>query len=605
MSFFKRYLKIRYHLIGIFLALFILSFPTDKAHAAGFTHVHTSACYTTRSVTCDNHSYYTISGLSPYHCFTCQVMRDFYETAYWTVCNNSGKDGYPYFEPDDIWYTQVCTVCGATRRNESPGYFSHNVNVTVLNCGMDESSVAATVSLSGSATDWTNSPITLTAGMNISDPGFSLSGAPYDFGAGATGDNSFTVSSNGTYSVTVHSADGRSATESITISNIDTVAPSLGLSLNTDGWSESGITVIADASDGESGLSDAAFSFNGGDFNASNQFTATSNGNVSVRVKDRAGNITEQSIAVTKVGRDPAVIAAEREAAERAAAEKARLEREAAEREAAEKARLEKEAAEKAQKEAAAKAAAKTAAGKETTKKQSTDKKAGTQESSEKNQSEGKDDSLPASVPGDSAAGKGNEGPGSSGGNSGSDTPGDIGNSGTDGVPDPTTVSELTVSGNNTGDATGTGSGTADATAGSDTLEAGRDAAGYSLDEYSNLTDEETAAGLKTLLMSVGNAPLYAGLLMLVLSVLFFSFFNYVYVSTDGRKSPVAIAKIRYDRSKVLVIFKKESLSSHGRYLVYLSPWVKLLAGKRPVYGQFADKKTLPFPLEGGRAFTY
>ena len=365
MSFFKRYLKIRYHLIGIFLALFILSFPTDKAHAAGFTHVHTSACYTTRNVTCDNHSYYTISGLSPYHCFTCQVMRDFYETAYWTVCNNSGKNGYPYFEPDDIWYTQVCTVCGATRRNESPGYYYHNVNVTVLNCGMDESSVAATVSLSSSATDWTNSPVTLTAGVNISDPGFSLSGAPYDFGAGATGDNSFTVSSNGTYSVTVHSADGRSATESITISNIDTVAPSLGLSLNTDGWSESGITVIADASDGESGLSDAAFSFNGGDFNASNQFTATSNGNVSVRVKDRAGNITEQSIAVTKVGKDPAVIAAEREAAERAAAEKARLEREAAEREAAEKARLEREAAEKAKKEAAAKAAAGKSTGKE------------------------------------------------------------------------------------------------------------------------------------------------------------------------------------------------------------------------------------------------
>ncbi|MCR5310705.1 MAG: hypothetical protein K6E32_04725, partial [Lachnospiraceae bacterium] len=434
-----------------------------------------------------------------------------------------------------------------------------------------------------------------------------------------TGDNSFTVSSNGTYSVTVHSADGRSATESIPISNVDSVAPSLGLSLNTDGWSESGITVIADASDGESGLSDAAFSFNGGDFNASNQFTATSNGNMSVRVKDRAGNITEQSIAVTKVGRDPAVIAAEREAAERAAAEKARLEREAAEREAAEKARLEKEAAEKAKKEAAAKAAAGKKSGKEASKEQSSGKQTGTKESSEKKQSEGKDDSLPASVPGDSAAGKGNEGPGSSGGNSGSDTPGDIGNSGTDGVPDPTAVSDLTVSGNNTGDGTdsgsgtadadsgapGAGSGTADAAAGSDTLEAGRDAAGYSLDEYSNLTDEETAAGLKTLLMSVGNAPLYAGLLMLVLSVLFFSFFNYVYVSTDGRKTPVAIAKIRYDRSKVLVIFKKESLSSHGRYLVYLSPWVKLLAGKRPVYGQFADKKTLPFPLEGGRAFTY
>ena len=333
MSIFKRYLQIRYHLIGIFLVLFIMLIPSEKAHAAGFRHVHTPACYSQQSVVCNKHHIRRDEHQANYHCFTCQYQLMFTEVTYWSVCENSGQNGYPVWPDRDVAYVQTCPNCGSTRRNEAPpSYYEHTVTISVLSCGFDESSTAATVSLTPSLTDWTNGPVTLTAGVNISDPSFSLAGSPYDFGAGASGSNSVEVFSNGTYSVTVRSADGQSATETVTVSNIDTTAPSLNLSLNTDGWCESGIKVLASASDGESGLADEAYSYNGGAFTSSGEFTATANGDVRVAVRDKAGNVTEQTITVSKVGRDPAVIAAEREAAERAAAEQARIERERAEK---------------------------------------------------------------------------------------------------------------------------------------------------------------------------------------------------------------------------------------------------------------------------------
>ncbi|MBO4678054.1 MAG: hypothetical protein J5626_00130, partial [Lachnospiraceae bacterium] len=336
-------------------------FYKEDSFAASFTHVHTDACYESVKKTCTNHHIKDSVGHTTAHCFTCQAMRDFVQIIYWDICDN-------YLEPKtDKAYIEYCTVCGAYRRNESkPKPGSHSYIGKDLVCGMTESTSIANVSLSAVSPAPTNGSVTLKINISDTTSEFALADAPFNFGAGNTSDSSFEVTENGTYSASVTDAKGRTVTVSCTVSCIDKANPVIdSISKSTEKWTESGLTVTVEAHDEGLGLSDAAFSFNGGEFGSSNSFKVTSNGTVSVRVRDAAGNVSEGSINIANIGRDPKVVEAERKAAEKAAAEKAAAEKKAAEEKAAaEKAAKEKAAAEKAaaEKVAAEKAAAEKAA---------------------------------------------------------------------------------------------------------------------------------------------------------------------------------------------------------------------------------------------------
>ncbi len=335
----------------------ILTLPME-AHAGSFTHKHTDACYVTKTKTCSKHHIRTDKNTINLHCFTCGTFQTFDQTIYWDCCDNA-------LEPNhDVAYQQRCPVCGTYRRNEVPTTTrSHTYTARELSCGMADGAEEAGVSLTADTGSWTNDGVVLSAGVNIKSSKFSLAADPYSFSGGSpVSDSSVKVTENGDYTVTVTGSDGRTASASVNVSNIDKAAPIVSLVNLTAGYSESGVDLQVSFSDDASGVNEGSVSFNGGAASNATTLHVSRNGTYTVSVSDNAGNVGTASIEVTNACKDPAVVAAEMAAAEKAAAEKAAAEKAAAEKAAAEKAAAEKAAAEKAAAEKAAQDKNKTSA---------------------------------------------------------------------------------------------------------------------------------------------------------------------------------------------------------------------------------------------------
>ena len=223
---------------------------------------------------------------------------------------------------------------------------SVSVPVTVSNIDTG----APKVTVSKGSNEWTNKGVSVSA--SASDD---LSGvAGYSFnGGGYSSSSSWTVDSNGTYSVSVRDRAGNEASGSVTVSNIDRTAPTVSLSKSTDDWTEEGVTLSASASDDLSGI--AGYSFGGSEYSSTSSWTVTSNGTYSVSVIDKAGNEASASVTVSKIGKDPVLEEQKRKKAEEEARKKAEEEaRKKAEEEAKKKA--EEEARKKAEEDARKKA---------------------------------------------------------------------------------------------------------------------------------------------------------------------------------------------------------------------------------------------------------
>lgn len=542
-----------------------------KAEAAVFTHVHTPSCYTQVTKTCTNHDLVNEYGSMEKHCWTCGCMRDMHVSIWWDVCRN-GLVGNR-----DVSYYISCNSCGTPWRQDGPpSTSSHTYTATDIVCGMTEASPSAYVNLNVADASPTNGEVTVCADVSISDGTFSLDGVPYNFGGGYTGDSSIKVSDNGPVSVTVRSSDGREVSATVNVTNIDKTPPSVtSIDKSTSDWTESGLTITVNAGDGESGLAGAAYSFNGSPFGASNSFNVTSNGTVSVRVMDAAGNITEDSIAISNIGRDPEVVRREQEEAARKQAEE--------------------EAAKRAEEEAKRQAEAKALEAKkqEEAKKQAEVKK---QAENAKKQQASKEEEQEKLIKETKLLAK-------------SELEKDNSNS----------VSENSVSQNEL---------KADVSAGEDAdlLEGGKlirvtDLTGekYDLKEIFDIEDnleevseessevtEDTDPDMPPLrIASAGNLLYKAGPFLLALGLLFFSFFNYIYVSVEGSKRIVTLAKIKYERDRTIVCIKKGALKSHGRYLIFYSLTSRIrLKKKKPVYVKIGDNESF-IKADEGIAFKY
>ena len=332
------------------VSMLTITLSPIEAHAGSFTHKHSDACYVTKTKTCSKHHIRTDHGTISLHCFTCGVFQTFNQTIYWDCCDNA-------LEPNhDVAYQQRCSVCGSYRRNETPsGTRSHTYTAKEISCGLSDGAEEASVSLTADNGSWTNDGVVLSAGVSIKNAKFSLAGSPFSFSGGApVSDSSVKVTENGEYSVTVTGSDGRTASASCSVSNIDRTAPTVTLTNITRGYSESGVDIQVSYSDDLSGVNEGTVLFNGGQAVNATTYHVSKNGTYSVKVSDNAGNEGMASIEVTTACKDPAVVAAEKAAAEKAAAEKAAAEKAAAEKAAAEKAAAEKAAAEKAAAEKAA-----------------------------------------------------------------------------------------------------------------------------------------------------------------------------------------------------------------------------------------------------------
>ena len=562
--------KISGRLLKVFAAaaiiiLFVI-FAKENAYAASFSHVHTDSCYKNVTKTCTHRVEGEIK-YPTFHCNTCGTMQTFVEIVHWEVCPRAGRI--------NVAYTEYCTVCNTYRKTEDVSPGSHTYTTKSLACGMDENTPVAEVSMSAASTAPTNGSVTLNVNVSGGSAEFALAEAPYDFGQGYTSNSSFDVTENGTYNATVMDARGRTVTVSCAVDCIDKDLPVIdSVTKSTEAWTEDGVTLTVAAHDDKSGLHAEAYSINGGAFSSSDSAKITANGDISIKVRDAAGNVSETVIHVGNIGRDPAVVEAERKEAERKAAEKEAAEKAEAEKKAAEKEASEKAAKEKAAKEKAAKDSKnpkdsdKTALDKNSktgdkTSKTAVGKKVKIDEKAVKNAVKKTVKAIVASSQMQDAEGK------------------------------LITVKDITK-------------------ASLKELEAGEviESVNDLKDKGDSMSDADwqkggaSVGGFSILKASVGGVAVTVGGILLLLGAFVISHFNYVYILQGGKKRIICRCRVITEGDKLTAVVPKAKLKGHGKYLLFISPWKKGFKKKASVSVKLEGEDHL-IPTDEGVAFKY
>ncbi|MBQ8247892.1 MAG: hypothetical protein IJZ42_12225 [Lachnospiraceae bacterium] len=117
--------------------------------------------------------------------------------------------------------------------------------------------------------------------------------------------NRYEVTENGTYEVTVQDIAGNTVKKEITVNNIDKKAPEItSLIADPMPWYSGSCIVTVSAQDDEksgSGLDDMPYSWDGGKtWTDEANYELSHEGTVTVQVRDRAGNMSEESIKVVQ-----------------------------------------------------------------------------------------------------------------------------------------------------------------------------------------------------------------------------------------------------------------------------------------------------------------
>lgn len=170
-----------------------------------------------------------------------------------------------------------------------------NESVTTINITNIEK-VAPVITLSQSPTTWTNGDVNITANIIETDSGVDIrkwaSGnqAVGYFASGGTTitSNSFTVSTNGTYTFYVKDVAGNESVATINITNIDKVLPTITGTLDYP-WIKTNRTIALSSTDNDSGILSLKL------WN-SNKTTVLVNGNVNNKTADLTYLITQEGI---------------------------------------------------------------------------------------------------------------------------------------------------------------------------------------------------------------------------------------------------------------------------------------------------------------------
>lgn len=275
-------------------AIFLLTYRyTSAEEIAGeevyFTHSHVAGCKSSESVRCTgNHVFYFhTSEKGTYHCSSCNAQTTHNIEIDVYRCANTGNV--------NTWqqncYTK-CTICGTIHSTwgGDPGniHFSYGERIT---CGFSQGERTVGVKIVADGA-WTNQGVMLEARQTAVRDDLP------DNVSFSWNDGKLFVTENGTYTVSAVNGAGDSVTASIAINCIDKTVPViLSVSGDTQGMTASGISVSVSAEDGESGLADAPYSFNGGAaWTADSSFWLEDGQAVSLRVRDKAGNISERIV---------------------------------------------------------------------------------------------------------------------------------------------------------------------------------------------------------------------------------------------------------------------------------------------------------------------
>ena len=192
----------------------------------------------------------------------------------------NGKDWQTY--TDSIVFTENGTV--SFRAQDAAGNISEVTTYEVTN--IDK--VAPTLDITADKTAPTNQNVVLTA--IVSD-----GTVEYFDGKNWVAGSIFEVSANGTYQFRVTDAAGNSVTDSIIVSNIDKVAPTLDITADKTAPTNQNVVLTATVSDG------TVEYFDGKNWVAGSTFEVSVNGTYQFRVTDEAGNTVTDSIVVNNI----------------------------------------------------------------------------------------------------------------------------------------------------------------------------------------------------------------------------------------------------------------------------------------------------------------
>ncbi len=167
--------------------------------------------------------------------------------------------------------------------------------------------------ITGNSTTWTNHDITLT--VNAVDNESGIKEYSFDGGKFWTESNSFIFNSNTTSVIYVKDKAGNiSEAKTVVIDKIDKIAPTFKIVSDKTKWGVGQVTVKIEAIDNEGGSGVAEYLFDeNSTWQTSSTYTYTQNGQYSLHVKDKAGNVTtETKMIIIKIDTEaPSVLSVE------------------------------------------------------------------------------------------------------------------------------------------------------------------------------------------------------------------------------------------------------------------------------------------------------
>lgn len=165
--------------------------------------------------------------------------------------------------------------------------------------------VSPNITLIPSTTSWTNQNITINISLIENESGISVikwakgnQSAEHFENNGTNVTNSFTVSSNGTYTVYAQDNVGNASVKTIDISNIDKINPSASASQTQ---ANNIVTITVNATDNESGIDRIIKPDNSLVYGVTTTYSVNSNENYNFTVFDKAGNSFVLNVIVNSI----------------------------------------------------------------------------------------------------------------------------------------------------------------------------------------------------------------------------------------------------------------------------------------------------------------
>ena len=202
--------------------------------------------------------------------------------------------------------TYKFTVKRSEHNNEFGNYITHayiydnagNYVALGVTCTLKDITYP-TLSISGNPTSWVTSA-TLT--INASDYGTGVKSITLPDGTVVNGSSTtYTVTANGDYTFKVTDNSGNVTSQTISVTKIDRTNPTVTVSGNPTNWTNQNVTLTIAGADTQSGVKSITKPDGTVVNGSSTTYTVTTNGNYTFKITDNVGNVTSQTVSVTKI----------------------------------------------------------------------------------------------------------------------------------------------------------------------------------------------------------------------------------------------------------------------------------------------------------------